>query len=62
MPGNPAIEDYDSRVYDRFFEASVEMGLPLSFHILTIRETSPVRGPKMNGFLSIIRGWLYAED
>jgi predicted TIM-barrel fold metal-dependent hydrolase len=56
MPGNPAIEDYDSTVYDAFFEKAVELGLPLSFHILTTRDTSPVRGPMMNGFLSIIRG------
>jgi predicted TIM-barrel fold metal-dependent hydrolase len=56
MPGDPAVEDYDSPVYDAFFEAAVELGLPLSFHILTTRDTAPVRGPKMNGFLSIIRG------
>ena len=56
MPGNPAVEDYDSPVYDPFWEKAIELGLPLSFHILTTRETSPVRGPAMNGFLSIIRG------
>ncbi len=56
MPGNPAVEDYHSTVYDPFWEKAIELGLPLSFHILTTRETSPVRGPMMNGFLSIIRG------
>ena len=56
MPGNPAIEDYDSTVYDAFWEKAVELELPLSFHILTTRQTSPVRGPAMNGFLSIMRG------
>jgi len=56
MPGNPAVEDYDSVVYDRFWEKAIELGLPLSFHILTTRESSPVRGPRMNGFLTIIRG------
>ncbi len=56
MPGNPAIEDYDSTVYDAFWEKAVELELPLSFHILTTRQTSPVRGPLMNGFLSIMRG------
>lgn len=56
MPGNPAVFDYDSPVYDAFWEKAVELGLPLSFHILTTRDTAPVRGPKMNGFLSIIRG------
>ncbi len=56
MPGNPAIEDYDSTVYDAFWEKAVELELPLSFHILTTRQTSPIRGPAMNGFLSIMRG------
>ncbi len=59
MPGNPAVEDYDSTVYDAFWEAAIELGLPLSFHILTDRSYAfqhRVRGPKMNGFLSIMRG------
>ncbi|MEO8604541.1 MAG: amidohydrolase family protein [bacterium] len=56
MPGNPVVEDYDSPAYDEFWEAAIELGLPLSFHILTTRETSPVRGPRMNGFLAVIRG------
>ena len=59
MPGNPAQEDYDSRIYDPFWEAAVELGLPLSFHILTDRNYAfahRVRGPAMNGFLSIVRG------
>ena len=55
MPGVPAVEDYDSTVYDPFWEAAVELGLPLSFHILTTR-AERTRGPKMNGFLSIVRG------
>jgi predicted TIM-barrel fold metal-dependent hydrolase len=56
MPGNPAVEDYDSPVYDDFFRAAIALELPLSFHILTTRETSQPRGPRMNGFLTIIRG------
>ena len=56
MPGNPAVEDYDSPVYDRFWETAVELELPLAFHILTTREESRPRGPKMNGFLTIVRG------
>jgi len=56
MPGNPAVEDYDSPVYDPFWETAIELGMPLSFHILTVRESGPTRGPKMNGFLSIVRG------
>ena len=35
MPGNPGFKDYDDRVYDEFYEAAVEMKMPLSFHILT---------------------------
>ena len=56
MPGNPVVEDYDSPVYDAFWDAAMDLELPLSFHILTTRESSPVRGPKMNGFLAVIRG------
>jgi predicted TIM-barrel fold metal-dependent hydrolase len=59
MPGNPAVEDYDSPRYDEFWEAAVALGLPLSFHILTDRSSTfgrRFRGPAMNGFLSIVRG------
>jgi predicted TIM-barrel fold metal-dependent hydrolase len=48
-----------SRVYDPFWEKAIELGLPLSFHILTDRSYAfahKTRGPKMNGFLSIMRG------
>ena len=55
MPGNPAEEDYDSTLYDDFWRAAIDLELPLSFHILTTRESRP-RGPAMNGFLSIVRG------
>jgi len=56
MPGHPGVEDYDSTVYDEFWEAAVALGLPLSFHILTTRDSAPTRGPRMNAFLSVIRG------
>ena len=56
MPGQPVVEDYDSPIYDEFWEAAIALELPLSFHILTTRETSPTRGPKLNAFLSVIRG------
>lgn len=55
MPGNPAIEDYDSLVYDDFWEKSIELGLPLSFHILTTR-SERTRGPAISSFLSVVRG------
>jgi uncharacterized protein len=59
MPGNPTVEDYDSRIYDGFYEAAVELGMPLSFHILTSESDGfggRIRGPKLNRFLAIIRG------
>ncbi len=57
MPGNPKVEDYDSTVYDEFWEAAIDLGLPLSFHILTSSSDNfQTRGPRMNGFLSIVRG------
>lgn len=55
MPGVPGVDDYDSPVYDDFYEAAIDLGLPLSFHILTGPSEKP-RGPKINGFLSIVRG------
>jgi predicted TIM-barrel fold metal-dependent hydrolase len=55
MPGVPGEEDYDSPIYDEFWEAAIELGLPLSFHILTMRPEH-TRGPKMATFLSIVRG------
>jgi uncharacterized protein len=54
MPGIPAQEDYDSPIYDPFYEAAIDLGLPLSFHILT-GPSDRVRGPRINGFLSIVR-------
>jgi predicted TIM-barrel fold metal-dependent hydrolase len=59
MPGEPQLEDYDSPIYDPLWDAAVDLELPLSFHILTGRSDTlqqKVRGPKMNGFLSVIRG------
>ena len=59
MPGNPGEKDYDDPAYDPFWEAAVALELPLSFHILTSSGDNALakpRGPKINGFLSIIRG------
>jgi predicted TIM-barrel fold metal-dependent hydrolase len=57
MPGNPAVADYDDPMYDPFWEAAVDLKLPLSFHILTSNNDSlKSRGPKLNAFMSIIRG------
>src|SRR5262247_4505195 len=47
MPGNPAVADYDDPVYAPFFEAAIDLKMPLSFHILTSRDDSfKTRGPK----------------
>ena len=59
MPGNPSVSDYDDPIYGPFFEAAIAMQMPLSFHILTSKGDvvgAPPRGPKLNGFMSIIRG------
>ncbi len=58
MPGNPGESDYDDPVYDPLWEAAVALDLPLSFHILTSNsdQINRHRGPRINGFLSIIRG------
>ncbi|MFQ5415484.1 MAG: amidohydrolase family protein [Myxococcota bacterium] len=55
MPGHPGVDDYDSPVYDDFWRAAIDLGLPLSFHILTTRGER-ARGPYMNNFLTVVRG------
>ena len=55
MPGEPAEADYDSEIYNPVWETAIELDLPLSFHILTSR-AGRTRGPRINTFLSIIRG------
>ncbi len=57
MPGNPAVADYHDPIYDPFYEAAIDLGFPLSFHILTSSEDQArTRGPKLNAFMRIIRG------
>ncbi len=58
MPGEPQVEDYDSEIYTEFWDACVDLELVPSFHILTSSSDAlnRSRGPKMNNFLSIIRG------
>ena len=56
MPGKPSYEhDYDHPDWDPFWEAAIETGLPLSFHILT-GDVGRHRGARINSFLSIVRG------
>ena len=57
MPGHPGTDfDYDDSRFNPLWETAIELDFPLSFHILTTRDTAPVRGQKINGFMSIIRG------
>ena len=63
LPGFPAhLEedgDYDDPRWDPFWRASVELDMPVSFHILTGSGNlgdGVYRGPKMNSFIGIIRG------
>jgi len=57
LPGNPQVADYDDPIYDPFWQATIDMDMPISFHILTSKQDSiRTRGPRINGFLSIIRG------
>ncbi|MBY0399579.1 amidohydrolase, partial [Myxococcota bacterium] len=63
LPGDPTIHDYDHRCYDPFWEAAVDLGLPIHFHILTsdnddlsVMFHRKTRGPKIAQFMSIIRG------
>jgi predicted TIM-barrel fold metal-dependent hydrolase len=62
MPGFAGCHDdgdYDDARWDPFWQAAIDLGLPISFHILSGSEQimSPMfRGPKMNSFLGIIRG------
>jgi len=56
LSGNPGEKDFDDPVWNPVWEAAIELGLPVSFHILTIRGSNHYRGPRINSFLSIIRG------
>jgi predicted TIM-barrel fold metal-dependent hydrolase len=58
LPGFPVVDDYDSPVYDDFWRACIDLDLPVSFHILTGGDGlfGKPRGPRLNSFLSIIRG------
>ena len=57
LPGNPNGPDYDDPSWAPFFEAAIDLGLPLSFHVLTSQQdTLKARGPKLNAFMGIIRG------
>ena len=47
LPGHPARRsDYDDPMYDEFWDAIVDLGLPPSFHILTSRQRHARRRPR----------------
>jgi predicted TIM-barrel fold metal-dependent hydrolase len=61
LPGDPEVEDYDHPCYDPLWEAAIDLGLPISFHILTgksddLATNRKSRGPKINSFMQVIRG------
>jgi len=61
LPGNAPYEhDFDHPDWNPLWEKAIELGFPLSFHILTGTQDSlgshQFRGPRLNSFLSIIRG------
>jgi predicted TIM-barrel fold metal-dependent hydrolase len=62
LPNMPSFElDYDHPDFDPLWKTAVELGLPISFHILTGRSGAssivarPPRGGKVAGFCSTIR-------
>ena len=61
IPGEPEVEDYHDEYYDPFWQASIDLGLPVSFHILTSKADDLMtmrkgRGPKINSFMQLVRG------
>ena len=61
IPGDPHVEDYDHPCYDPFWQAAIDLQLPVSFHILTSKADDLAtgrqsRGPKINSFMQLVRG------
>jgi predicted TIM-barrel fold metal-dependent hydrolase len=68
LPGWPAEEDYDSKLYDPFWDACVDLDLPLTFHHLAGRRdpNEPTDSPyadgnrgvntRLNGWMNLVRG------
>lgn len=56
----PDVEDYDSPIYDKFWDKAVELDLPISFHILPGKgkgfSIPEGRGPPLCQYLWTIRG------
>jgi predicted TIM-barrel fold metal-dependent hydrolase len=58
LPGDPQVEDYDHPCYDQFWQACVELNMPVSFHILTTKDgiLERVRGSKLVHQIVTVRG------
>ncbi len=61
LPGEAHVEDYDHPCYDPFWQAAIDLELPISFHILTSKAddlgtSRKGRGPGINAFMQLIRG------
>ena len=58
MPGFPIVEDYDSPIYDEFFEAAIidADAAELPYPDLARRIAVQIAGRRSNSFMSIIRG------
>lgn len=56
--GDPAFEDYDHPSYAPIWDAAIDLGLPVSFHILTGKDSygMAVRGPKVIQQIVTVRG------
>ncbi len=56
--GDPAFEDYDHASYGPVWDAAVDLGLPINFHILTGKDSygMNVRGPQVIQQIVTVRG------
>lgn len=60
LPTEPGVSDYDDPIYDEAWAASVDLNLPLQFHVLTRTKKGAiahqgVRGSKLNNIMGITR-------
>ena len=61
MPGEPATwsedgsGDYDDPMWDPFWQAAIDLGLPLGFHILTSRASAFESRPRVRGSTDSLR-------
>jgi len=56
LPNMPGTEDYDSPIYDRFWEEAVALGMPLAFHTLAAGGLEKkVRGSNLNKIYTTIQ-------